>query len=290
MKKRLTITLDEDLLKKIDASVDGVNIRNRSHAIEHLLDASLLHIAPKKAVLFAGGRKVEVDGRLLYSPMIPINGMPIMAHVLNELKRNGITDVLVTIGKGSDDIVEYFGDGSSFGLKINYIREDAPRGTEGALELVNGLVGREPFFALNSDHIFRLDMADMYLQHASTKAMATIALTTSISESRMGVTRLDGFKITSFSEKPQKGEAKIVNAGIYLFDPAVLGLLTPSAERIMLEQSLFPMLANSGRLFGYVFSTPWYSIDNLDDIKKSKAEMERVAAMIQKESARPRKA
>jgi mannose-1-phosphate guanylyltransferase len=281
MKERLTITLDEELLRKVDASIDGVDIRNRSHAIEHLLNAALIHATPKKAVLFAGGRGIDVEGKLIYPPMIRIGGKPIMEYILNELKRNGITDVLVTIGKGSDDIVEYFGDGTELGVRIKYIREDAPRGTEGALRLVNDLVGTTPFFALNSDNIFRLDMADMYLQHINTRAMATVALATSISKSGMGVTKLDGMKITSFMQKPEKAnEARLVNAGIYLFDTAVFSLLSRSTERVMLEQSLFPALAAAGKLFGYVFSTPWYSIGNQENIKKSRKEMENIVEHI----------
>jgi NDP-sugar pyrophosphorylase family protein len=283
MKKRLTITLDEELLKRIDAGIDGVKIRNRSHAIEHLLDSAMTHAMPKKAVIFAGGRGIVIENRVVYPPMISIKGRPIMEYVVGELKRNGISEVLVTIGKGSDDLVDHFGDGSALGVRLNYIREDAQRGTEGALSLVSGLIGTSPFFALNGDHIFRLDMAGMYLQHIETRALATVALTTSISRYGMGVTRLEGLKISNFTRKPDQGrEARLVNAGIYLFDPSVFGLLSGSSGRIMLEESLFPALASAGKLFGYVFSTPWYSIDNIEDINKSRKEMENVVEMIKK--------
>ena len=283
MKERLTITLDEELLKRIDARIDGVKIRNRSHAIEHLLDSAMMQEVPKKAVVFAGGRGIKISNNVVYPPMILIKGRPIMEYLVEELRRNGISEVLVTIGKGSDDLVDHFGDGSAFGIRINYIREDAPRGTEGALSLVSGLIGISPFFALNGDQILKLDMAGMYQQHIGTNALATVALTTSISRYGMGVTRLDGLKINSFTRKPDQGkEARLVNAGVYLFDPSVFGLLSQSSGRVMLEESLFPALASAGKLFGYVFSTPWYSIDNIEDVNKSRKEMENVVGIIKK--------
>ena len=79
MKERLTITLDADLLKRLDATIDGTNVRNRSHAIERLLDGVLTSAPPKKAVILAGGGLVKNEnGHEVPKPMLMINERPIL--------------------------------------------------------------------------------------------------------------------------------------------------------------------------------------------------------------------
>jgi NDP-sugar pyrophosphorylase family protein len=276
MKERLTITLDSELLKKLDSTIDRVNIRNRSHAIERILDVTLSQMTPKKAVIFAGGTTIKVDDRgEVPKPMVLVNERPILEYVIRELKRNGIIDILIAIGKSGDKIISYFQDGSLFGIRLTYIKEDIPRGTENALELVKGIVGNEPFFVINGDNLFRIDLMDMYKQHVSTKATATIALATTGTTAGLGVTSLVGSRITSFVEKPGvTGENKLVSAGIYIFSPSVFNRLEQSEKALMLEKSLFPKLANSSNLYGYVFSGPWCPLDTSniqDSLKKLKS-------------------
>ncbi len=282
MKERLTITLDKNLLAAVDSTIDGVNIRNRSHAIEHLLNSSIHRSNRKKGVIFAGGSKAMVNGRAVNVPMVAIKGKPIIHYIINELKRNQILDVIISIGKDSEDIRSYLGDGAEYGLRIKYIVEDVPKGTEGALGMVESMVEGEPFFALNGDNIFMLDMEDMYRQHIANKAVSTVALTPADSMSRFGVTKLEGNRITRFTQRHEQGkEATLVNAGIYLFGTEVFGLIKKSKERVMLEESLFPKLVAMGQLFGYVFSGPWYSIDSTSSIQKSIRELENVAGIVE---------
>ncbi|MDE1834865.1 MAG: hypothetical protein KGH64_06030, partial [Candidatus Micrarchaeota archaeon] len=199
MKERLTITLDKDLLSMIDATVDGVRVRNRSHAIEQLLIASVKQIKPKKAVIFAGGHPITVNGRQMPVPMAIVRGRNIVDYILDELKRNGISEVIIAVGKDSESLLGHLGDGNKFGMIISYVKEESPRGTEGVLELVKDRVRDGPFFALNGDNIFTIDLDDMYKQHMANKALATIALTPADSRLRFGVTKLEGNRITSFT-------------------------------------------------------------------------------------------
>jgi len=283
MKERLTITLDKNLLSIIDSTIDGVKIRNRSHAIEQLLNSSIHRTNYKKVVIFAGGSQVMINGRNVNVPMVSIKGRPIIHYILNELKRNQVRDVIISIGRSAEDIPAYLGNGSAYGMRINYVREDVPRGTEGALALVESLVGNEPFFAVNGDHIFEMDMEDMYRQHIANKASATVALTPAHSRSRFGVTRLEGNRITRFMQKhEQEEDAVLVNAGIYLFNPDIFNLIKTTGGKVMLEESLFPKLVEKGKLFGYVFSGPWYSIDSTSSIQKSIKALEIIAGNMEK--------
>lgn len=259
-----------------------MNIRNRSHAIEHLLNSAVKRSNYKKAVIFAGGSQVLINGKNTNVSMVPIRGKPIIDYILAELKRNQIHDVIISIGGHSEDIPSHLGEGADFGLRISYVREDIPRGTEGALELLENLVGHEPFFALNGDHIFSLDMEDMYKQHISNRALATVALTPADSRSRFGVTRLEGNRITSFIQNHEQGSfAALVNAGIYVFDPGIFELIRKGNSKVMLEESLFPKLVNMGKIFGYVFSGPWYSLDSTSSIQKSIKELESISGDVE---------
>ncbi len=284
MKERLTITLDSKLLESLDATIDGVNVRNRSHAIERLLDMVLTQSMTKKAIVLAGGNTLSFKGQHdVPKPMLMVKGRPILEYVIRELKRNEITEVLMAIGHGGEKIVSYFGDGSMFGVSINYIKEDTPKGTANALSLARGLVGSAPFFVINGDNIFKINLKEMYKQHVSTKALATISLATADVTLGFGVTRLDGFKVTRFLEKPANEKGKLVSAGIYLFNPAIFDIIEKEgAARSMLERNVFPKLSSSGNLYGYAFSTPWYPLDS-KNIGESLAKLEKIAATFERE-------
>lgn len=281
MKERLTITLDSELLKRLDSTIDGVNVRNRSHAIERLLDIVLEQAAPKRAVILAGGPTVSVkEQKDIPKPMLMIKGKPIIEYVIRELKRNEITEILIAIGRGGEKITSYFGDGSLFGVKLNYIKEDSPKGTANALDLAHGLVGNAPFFVINGDNIFRINLVEMYKQHIATKAPTTIALATADITTGFGVTKLDGFKVTSFLEKPEHERSKLVSAGIYIFNPAIFEIIQKEANpHAMLEKHIFPKLASTGTLYGYVFSSPWYPLDT-KNLEESVKKLEKVANSI----------
>ncbi|HUB92816.1 MAG TPA: sugar phosphate nucleotidyltransferase [Candidatus Saccharimonadales bacterium] len=283
MKERLTITLDSELLKKLDATIDGVNVRNRSHAIERLLDIVLEQTTPKKAVILAGGEVVSIKGQNdIPKPMLMVNDRPILEYVIRELKRNEIIEILIAIGRGGEKITSYFGDGSLFGVKLNYIKEDSPKGTANALDLSRGLVGGTPFFVLNGDNIFRINLIEMYKQHITTKAQATIALSPADITTGFGVTSLDGLRITSFLEKPEHEKGKLVSAGIYLFNTSIFDVISSeNTNHTMLEKHIFPKLANAGKLYGYAFSTPWYPLDS-KNISTSIKKLEKVVATLNK--------
>ncbi|MCL4381404.1 sugar phosphate nucleotidyltransferase [Candidatus Marsarchaeota archaeon] len=268
MKKQISITLDSELLNKVDVFIDGAEIRNRSHAIEKILRSAVSQSNPKKAVIFAGGPTITINRHKLPKPMVNILGKPILRYIIEELKRNNIFDIILATGEDNDSIIKYFWDGSQFGVRIKYIKEPMDVGTEGALANIIDLVGGIRFFALNGDHIFRMDMGNMCEQHVKSGSMATMALVTSDSPTRFGVTKLEGYKIINFAEKPPNTENEksgLINAGIYIFEPEVKNFIKKSEKKSMLENGLFPMLAKTGKLSGYIHSGIWHSLDNNKD-------------------------
>ena len=151
-KEHISITLDEQILKRVDRLVDGKNTKNRSHAIEKLLTMHLDEQAVKQAVVLCGGHGTNLEPltQKIPKPMIPIKGKPVLEYVINHLKSEGITDHILAVDYLHDKIISHFGNGSKFGVKIRYVVEQKPLGTAGSLEPLNEMLS-DTFILLYGD-------------------------------------------------------------------------------------------------------------------------------------------
>jgi NDP-sugar pyrophosphorylase family protein len=257
-RERLTITLRNDLLKELDSRVDGIKVRNRSHAIEVLLSKTLESGKVKKAIILAGGKGTRMRP-LTYEmpkPMIPLKGKPLIQHIIELCRKYEIRDIILSIGYLGDKIREHFGDGSHLGVSITYIEEHEEMGTAGPLLLAKEML-KGPFLMFNGDVLSNIDLADLISFHSEQNGLATIALTQVEDTSSFGVARLKGHKIVGFVEKPKGGEdSKLINAGVYILQPEVLGYIPKG--KAMLERDVFPKLAEEGKLYGYPFDGQWF--------------------------------
>lgn len=276
MKERVTLTIESDILRQVDKTIDGYNIKNRSHAVELLLLRSLGTNKPKIALILAGGKgeRFKPITHEIPKPMIPLNGKPLIEHTMDLLKKYGIKDVIISLGYLGDKVKEYFGNGARFGLSITYIEEKSPLGTAGPLRMAKPLI-RSTFLVCNADELKEIDLVDMFIFHKENHAKATIALTTVKNPSEYGVARLNGNKIIEFIEKPKNPPTNLINAGLYIMEPEVIDLIPEGYA--MLETDVFPKIAKAGKLFGYSFSGYWKPVGNLTqyneaitDLKKGK--------------------
>jgi len=260
-REKLTVTIKKDLFSKIDAIVDGKKIRNRSHATEFLIEAGLGINKITKAVILAGGEGTRLRPYTyeVAKPMLPIKGKPMVQHVIDLLKSHGVTDIYLAIGYKGEQIEEYFGNGSRFGLNIKYVREKSPLGTAGPLRLLKKYLD-DSFFLIWADCISKIDLTDFAHFHKSHDGLATIALTTVDDTSRFGVASMKGSLITGFVEKPKNEDAptKLVNTGIAIFEPAIIDKYIPKTGKAMVEKDVYPKLSAEGKLFGYPFEGQWF--------------------------------
>lgn len=270
MKERVTLTIDKDLLKRVDATVNHETIKNRSHAVELLLRKTLRGSVPQTAVILAGGKN-SVNGKQVLKAMVEINDKPILLHNIELLKRFGVQDIILAIGYRAKEVEEYFGNGSRFDVRISYVEEKEPLGTAGCLRLLQEQLTK-PFIMLNGDELKNVDLEKLYDAHNQFEAMATIALTTTSDPTRFGVAMLDGNHIIRFVEKPNKEDAPsmLINAGLYILEPDVAHMVPEGYSR--LEEVLFPVLAREGKLFGYPFAGQWFGIESASDLAKARAQ------------------
>ncbi len=266
MKERVTITLDKNLISQIDKRIDGIGIKNRSQEIELLLAEALGTNIPGKAVLLVGGRGTRLRPLTDKVPkaLLEVQGKTIAEHLFDLLKRHGIRDAVLCIGYLRDKIKEHFGDGSKFGVNIDYAEESEPLGTAGPLKLAKKYL-KDSFIVSNGDELKDINIPRMFRLHKRKNALATIALTTVEDPSHYGVARLDGSRIIEFVEKPTNPPSNLINAGFYIFEPEVIDMIPEGYA--MLEKDVFPKLAKLGRLRGFPFAGQWFDIGNIERYK-----------------------
>jgi NDP-sugar pyrophosphorylase family protein len=270
-RNRLTITLKNDILKQLDAYIDGARIRNRSHAIEYVLSK---YFAPKirKAVILAGGQGLKMRPFTYELPktMIPVNGRPVLEYTIENLRRFDIRELLVSIGHQGQKIKQYFGDGSKWGVKITYLEQgDSEVGTAAPLLQAKDFINNQSFLVYYGDVLAALDLDDMIDFHLSNGALVTMALTSIDHPADWGVVRVQGNRVYSFLEKPdqRKDLSNIINAGIYIFEPKIFDYFMPEAKR--LEKDIFPKLVEERKIFGYMFAGLWFDVGNPEIYKQA---------------------
>lgn len=259
-REKLTVTIKKELFQKIDSIVDGKKIRNRSHATEYLIEAGLGINKIKKAIILVGGEGTRLRPFTYELPkaLLPIQGKPMLMHVIDLLKSHGVCDIYLAIGYKGEKIKEYFGNGSSFGVNIKYIEEKKPLGTAGPLRLAKKYLD-ETFFIVWGDILTEIDLTDFMRFHKNNGGLATVALTTVEDPSRFGVASLKGNKVVGFIEKPKKEDApsNLINAGYAIMEPSIILDYIPKRGKAMVEYDIYPLLASEGKLFGYPFEGQW---------------------------------
>ncbi len=208
-------------------------------------------------------------------PMVPIVNKPVMAHILDLLKRHGITDVIVTLQYMAEDIQDNFGDGHNLGMNIQYSVEETPLGTAGSVKNAQELLD-ETFLVISGDALTDFDLSEIIAQHRAREAMATLTLYRVANPLEYGVIVLDGQgKVQQFLEKPSWGEiiSDTVNTGIYVLEPQVLDYFEPGAV-FDFSKDLFPLMLKHGDpLYGYVASGYWCDIGNLQEYMRATVDM-----------------
>ena len=263
MKERITITINKKTLEKIDKTIDGVNIPNRSIAIERIIKEHFEPVKSRSAFILAGGSGTRLRP-LTYEipkPMMPVNGRPILEHIIEQLKKADFIDIIISIGYLGSKIREYFGDGSKFGVKIRYSEETSPIGTGGAIKRNQNLF-HDDFIMLNGDNLFDFDLNKIYEFHKKDKPLATIALVSRDDVSQFGVVEMEGNKVVKFIEKPKTEQVShLVNAGVYVLNPAFLNFIPPGESNI---SKIFEHVAERRVIDGFIYSGKWLPCDNMN--------------------------
>lgn len=221
-----------------------------------------------KAVIMAGGEGTRLRPLTctLPKPMVPILNRPMMEHILNLLKRHGFIEVASTLWYLPDDVTAYFGDGSSFGVKMEYYIEREPLGTAGSVKNASQFL-TDTFVVMSGDALTDIDLSAAIAFHKEKGSLATLVLSRVPNPLSYGVVlTADGGRITQFLEKPTWSQvfSDTVNTGIYILEPEVLHLVRPG-KKVDFSQDVFPeLLRRKAPLYGYVATGYWSDVGNLE--------------------------
>lgn len=226
-----------------------------------------------KAVVMAGGAGSRLRPLTINhpKPMVPMVNKPVIGHIVDLLKRHGIKDVVVTLQYRAEDIQDYLGDGSHWGMNIQYSVEEAPLGTAGSVKQAQKALD-ETFIVISGDAVTDIDLSAVVEYHRAKKALATITLYHVANPLEYGVVIVDDDgRIEQFLEKPSWGEviSDTVNTGIYVLEPQVLDYFEPAVS-FDFSKDLFPILLNKGDpMYGYVASGYWCDVGNLAEYMRA---------------------
>ncbi len=217
----------------------------------------------KTAVVLAGGKGTRLAAAFprTAKPMVPIAGKPVLQHLIETYSAQGIERFFITIGHLGEQIQAHFGDGSAYGVTIDYLVEEEPLGTAGALPLLKEQL-TDSFWVFYGDTLSDVDLSRMEAFHISKRAQATLFVHPNDHPYDSDLVDLDASgRIRAVFGKPHPNgvdRANCVNAALYLFEPELLEAI-PSGVSSDFGRDLFPAWAGSHRLFGY--SSPEYIKD-----------------------------
>ena len=199
-----------------------------------------------KAILLAGGqgRRLRSITGSLPKPMVPLVGVPVLDRLLDLLRRNGFTDVCMTLCYRPEVIQEHCGDGSSYGVHLKYRIESEPRGTAGGVRACSDFYGREDFLVISGDAACSFDLLGLYRRHQQADAAVTIALYPNAEPLQYGLVLQDRQGLVQhFIEKPdwEHVVTDLVNTGIYIVSPRAMAYV-PEDQPFDFAKDLFPLL------------------------------------------------
>ncbi|MGH2990677.1 MAG: sugar phosphate nucleotidyltransferase [Solirubrobacterales bacterium] len=223
-------------------------------------------------VLAAGlGTRLRPLTHEMPKPLVPVLNRPIMAHVLELVGRHGFTDVIANLSYLPDQVREWFGDGSGYGVSLEWRFEEELLGTAGGVRNVREFFGDETFLVMAADALTDIDLRALRAAHESNDGIATLAVkrVSDTSEYGVVVTGSDG-RIQGFQEKPDPAEAlsDLASCMIYVLEPEIFDFF-PDKPEVDFALEVFPALLENDVPF-YVHETDayWNDVGSLDEFSQ----------------------
>ncbi|GGP84948.1 sugar phosphate nucleotidyltransferase [Streptomyces sindenensis] len=223
----------------------------------------------KEAILLVGGKGTRLRPLTVHTPkpMVPAAGVPFLTHQLARARAAGVEHIVLATSYLAEVFEPHFGDGSSLGLHIEYVTEQEPLGTGGAIRNVAPKLSSgpdEPVLIFNGDILTGLDIRALVTSHTVSGADVSLHLTRVEDPRAFGLVPTDGTgRVTAFLEKPQTPEEIVtdqINAGAYIFRRSVIDTI-PAGRPVSVERETFPgLLASGAHLQGMVDSTYWLDL------------------------------
>ena len=200
------------------------------------------------AVILVGGQGTRLRPLTLSAPkpMLPTAGVPFLLHPLSRMRDAGITHVILSTSYKPEVFESYFGDGSAFGLELEYVVEAEPLGTGGGIRNIADRLRADTVLVFNGDILSGVDLGQLVATHHDRNADVTLYLTEVPDARRFGSvpTDPDG-RVLEFLEKTPEPITHQINAGTYVFTRAMIDAI-PTGRPVSVEREIFPNLLKAG--------------------------------------------
>jgi NDP-sugar pyrophosphorylase family protein len=236
----------------------------------------------RRAVVLAGGlgTRLRPYTTVLPKPLMPIGDRPVLDIVVRQLKAAGFDRITISTGYLAELIEAFFGDGSKYGIPIDYFREVEPLGTVGALSMIDGL-GEHDFLVMNGDVLTDVDFATLFERHVEDGDAATIATIERDVQISLGVLRFDdesdGTRLTGYDEKPKIHYD--ASMGVYCFAPRALEHI-PRGERLDFPDLVLKLIAADETVRAWRSDAYWLDIGRPQDYETAMDEFERLKSRL----------
>jgi len=227
----------------------------------------------KAMILSAGlGTRLRPLTDVVPKPMVQLAGSPCLKYTAKLLNKHGVLESAVNLHYKPEIIKAYLGNGSKFGLIVEYSMEDKLMGTAGGFKKLQIFFENDTTLIISGDALTDIDIQDFYRFHKKKGTIATLALKGVTNPSNYGVVKLNRDSVIEiFQEKPSPGEAvsSLANTGIYLFEPEILDYIPPDSYYDF-GKDLFPLLINEKiDIAGYMMEGYWCDIGDLEIYKEA---------------------
>lgn len=218
-----------------------------------------------KAIILAGGegKRLKAVTGDLPKPMVPILGKPALERIIELLRSHGITEICVTLKYNPRPIVEHFGDGKKYGVRLSYSYEQQPLGTAGGVKQCRDFWDGEDFLVISGDAACDFDLKQFMQFHTAHGPAVSIALYPHSEPLQYGLALADKQgRILQFTEKPawEQVVTNLINTGIYILSPRAMEYV-PEGKAYDFGKDLFPSLLSEGLdIYGVVMDGYWCDI------------------------------
>lgn len=236
-----------------------------------------------KAVILAGGLGTRLRP-LTFSvpkPLLPLGEKPILQFIIERLRKFEIKEIILCTGYQSELIQTFCGDGSKFGVRIDYVREDEPLGTAGPLSLIKERFSEgETFILMNGDIVSTLDFSRMIQYHSLGEFALTIGFTKYRYTSPFGVLQIEDGKLLDILEKPSKEYN--VSAGIYVANSSILDFV-PRSVFFTIPDLAKDLLKGKRKVGAYEITEFWAGMEHITQFDQVLKELDRIEGGLRRE-------
>lgn len=232
-----------------------------------------------RAVILAGGRgtRLKPYTTVIPKPLVPVGERAIIDILISRLVKCGVDEVTICLNHFAEIIQAYLGDGSKYGIKIDYSLEDEPLGTVAPIGLIQGLP--EDFLVMNGDLLTDLDFRELFKIHLASKALLTVSTYHRTTKIDFGVLELDPLdnKVTGFREKPEYSFN--VSMGVYVMNRKVLEYV-PKNKPFGFDNLMLGLLEKNIPVNVFPYSGYWLDIGRPDDYEKANEDLVKLTSIL----------